>query len=324
MATIFRRGGDMRVKEILAALGRRWWLVLIGLLTTGGLVYSVFQYYPATYQITSRILLLPPKSTVLETGNPYLQLGGLREAVDMLGVSLSTQTTLLDLKQISKVAKVEVGADPAASAPILLIDVQDPSPEAALLIRDRLLSLVDERLDGLQQGIGVPVANRVTSTIVSSDVEAEEVGRDQLRAAVAVAVAGAALTLVLAVVLDAAILRRRERRRLQMPSDEGGESGEETERVDDSEGSGIDAPEQEASPPQTSEASVPHADESEPVADPAGAVIPLSTTNGRRRAPRRRHAVSSDAMETPKDAGDVPKDTGEGEPSLDLASTVTP
>jgi hypothetical protein len=208
----------VRVKDIAAALGRRWWLVLIGLLAAGGMVYGVFRYFPATYEITSRVLLLPPKSTVLETGNPYLQLGGLREAVDTLGVTLTDQATLLDLKRISEHATVDVRADPNGSAPILLISIQDESPDAARLIRDRLLALVDSRLDGLQRGIGVPASNRVTSTIVSSDVEAEEVGHDQLRAAVAVGVGGVALTLILAIVVDAAVLRRRERRRLGPPS----------------------------------------------------------------------------------------------------------
>ena len=207
-----RRGGEMRVRDVALALGRRWWIIVLGLAATAGGIYAVFLYVPATQEITSRVLLLPPKSTVTETGNPYLQLGGLREAVDMLGVSLTDQQTLLGLKQISEDADIEVVADPVASAPILLIKIQDPSPNAAREIRDRLLALVDTRLDGLQQGIGVPVKNRVTSTLVSSDVQAEEVGRDQLRAAVIAGLAGLAATLALAVVLDAAILRRRARR----------------------------------------------------------------------------------------------------------------
>ena len=184
--------------DFLAAIRRQWLLVLIGLLASAGLTGAAYLMSKSTYEATATILLLPPSASVVESGNPYLQLGGLGQAVDLLGVAMSDQNTTRELRAVSSDVSFSLKADPNSTSPLLVIDVNDSSPEGALTIRDLLVSRVPARLDDMQKSLSVAPTHRITSTLVTSDTEAKVVGHNRLRAAVVVFSAGVALTLGLA------------------------------------------------------------------------------------------------------------------------------
>jgi hypothetical protein len=79
------------------------------------------------------------------------------------------------------------------------------------------------RLNELQQSLYVSTKDRVTSKVLTLDTEAQEVGRNRLRAGVVAGVLGIGLTLVVAALWDASRLRHPRRRapaRLATASDD--------------------------------------------------------------------------------------------------------
>ncbi len=106
-----------------------------------------------------------------------------------------------------------VQADARTSSPLLVIDVKDSSPETALKIRDILVARVPVRLGEMQSALAVIPEDRVTTTVVTLDAQAVEVGKNRLRAAVVAGSAGLVLTLVAATLWDRHRLRHPRRRR---------------------------------------------------------------------------------------------------------------
>lgn len=204
----------MPMRDFFGVLRRRWLLVLVGFLLTVGLSGAAYELFKPTYEITGTVLLLPPPSSSADvSANPYLRLGGLRQAVDLVGVALSDQTTQLELKAISKDVQFTVQADVLTTSPLLVIDVKDSSPETALRIRDILVTRVPLRLEAMQEALAVNGNDRVTTTVVTLDVQAVEVGKNRLRAAVVACAGGLVLTLVAATLWDARRLGHPRRRR---------------------------------------------------------------------------------------------------------------
>jgi uncharacterized protein involved in exopolysaccharide biosynthesis len=205
----------MRVGDLVGVLRRRWLLVLVGVLMTIGLSGAGYVLFKPTYEITATVLLLPPAPTAPANGtpnNPYLQLSGLQQVVDLVGVSLTDQATQVELKAISKDVDYTVKADTRTNSPLIVIDVKDSSPETAVRIRDILVARVPVRLAAMQETLAVSAKDRVTSTVLTLDGQAEEVGKNRLRAAVVAGALGLALTLVAATVWDEHRLRHPRRR----------------------------------------------------------------------------------------------------------------
>ncbi|MBI4900035.1 MAG: hypothetical protein HY829_06100 [Actinobacteria bacterium] len=202
----------MPMQDFFGVLRRRWLIVLVGFLMTVGLSGAAYWFFKPTYEITGTVLLLPPQSaSVAGPINPYLELGGLQQLVDLIGVSLTDQSTQLELQAISKDVDFSVKADVRTSSPLLLVDVKDSTPESAQRIRDILMERIPIRLEAMQTRLNITAKDRVTSTVVTLDREAEEVGKNRLCAAVVAGVAGLSLTLLVAALRDARRLRRARR-----------------------------------------------------------------------------------------------------------------
>ncbi|HSN11689.1 MAG TPA: hypothetical protein VLS51_06255, partial [Propionibacteriaceae bacterium] len=97
------RAPDMPMRDFFGVMRRRWAIVLVGFLLTVGLSGAAYWYSKPTYEITGTVLLLPPESAAVSGPiNPYLELSGLQQLLDLVGVSLSDQSTQLELQAISK------------------------------------------------------------------------------------------------------------------------------------------------------------------------------------------------------------------------------
>jgi uncharacterized protein involved in exopolysaccharide biosynthesis len=203
----------MPIRDFFGVLRRRWVIVLVGFLMTVGLSGASYWFFKPTYEITGTVLLLPPESASVpgQPVNPYLQLGGLQQILDLVGVSLSDQSTQLELKTLSKDVEYTVKADVRTSSPLLLVDVKTSTPETATRIRDLLVQRIPGRLESMQNSLHVSAKDRVTSTVVTLDGEAQEVGKNRLRAAVVAGVAGMAVTLLGAALWDRRRLRHPRR-----------------------------------------------------------------------------------------------------------------
>ena len=160
-------------------------------------------------QVNSRILLLPPKSTVELRGNPYLGLSGLKQPVDVLVRALTSQEAALEVEQRWPSATYVVEPDYTTNGPILVITVEDSNPEVALDATAYLLDQAPKTLDDLQAGLGVRPNSRITSTVITRDAVPEPVRKSQLRALVVALGAGVTLTALAAAAVDGLLRQRR-------------------------------------------------------------------------------------------------------------------
>ncbi|MEO9239028.1 MAG: hypothetical protein ABI418_13175, partial [Jatrophihabitantaceae bacterium] len=127
----------MSFASIGRALVRRWYVSVLGILITVGLLAGAVVEVPATYQARASVLLLPPK-TKLEA-NPLLGLGGLQEVSDVLARAISDSETADQILAIGSGGKYSVGRDTSTSGPIILITAEASTSTAALAIKRALI-----------------------------------------------------------------------------------------------------------------------------------------------------------------------------------------
>jgi capsular polysaccharide biosynthesis protein len=203
----------MPISQFFGVLRRRWLLVLVGVLLTMGVSGTAYVLVKPTYEVTGTLLFLPPQSSLASgTVNPYLQLDGLLQTVNLVGVSLSDQQTQLELEGMSKDVQFTVQADGRTNSPVLVIDVKDSSPTSAIKIRDLLIARAPVRLSTMQEALAVRPNDRVTATVLTLDSQAQEIGKNRLRAGVIVGCLGLVLTLVAATLWDSHRRRSAGRR----------------------------------------------------------------------------------------------------------------
>lgn len=200
-------------------LVRRWYLVVVGLLITAGLCVAAATVVPTQYTATSTVLLLPPAT--IQDGravNPYLSLGGLEGIADVLSAALGDVSVERELEGAGYDATYQLGRDPAAAGPVLVLDVTSPAAADALGTQEFLLERIPQTLETIQESVGVAPATRVISTVVTRGAEPEPDYRSQLRAVLVAAVAGLAATYLGAALADR-VMRTRRRSATVAPRD---------------------------------------------------------------------------------------------------------
>lgn len=202
----------MEMRDLRSGLLRRWYVVLLGVLATVALTVMTMDRVPATYQAGGSALLVPGRDAIVEGGNPFLYLGGLVQARDVLVRRLASEELFAPLTQRYPETEVSIRADPSTSSPVLLVTATAPTPEAALAARDFALEVVPVELDTLQDAVGAPEPTRAGVIVLTADAEAEAVTRQRTRALGGVVAGGIVGTVLLTALVDGLLLARRARR----------------------------------------------------------------------------------------------------------------
>lgn len=192
----------MNLRKLLARLGRRWYVVVAGLALTAGLCVLALRLVPTEYSATSSVLLLPPANTVGTGGNPYLSLGGLEGAVDVLSRAMTGEQTVDELTPPPTEVTYTFERDQTTSGPIILVQVKDSTAEGALDTLDRILRKAPVTLKALQVDVGAPEESMITFGVIATDVEATADHKALVRALIVVFAGGIGLTLLSAIVVD--------------------------------------------------------------------------------------------------------------------------
>ncbi len=200
----------MFLSELPLAMARRWYVVLLGLLSTLGLALLAFDRVSPTYTATAEVLMLPPSTSVPEGSNPFLALGGLEAAGDVLSRSLSGPTTTARIEEAGGGEDYRVALDPNSPAPLVQIEAEGPTPTFALRTLDLVLAELPRQLIQIQREASVPVGAYMSSTTVTSTAEPESSLKPRIRALVVAVGVGLAGTLLFTALLDAFLARRRE------------------------------------------------------------------------------------------------------------------
>lgn len=203
----------MRLVELWGVLTRRWYLVALAAAVAGGAGYAVTEQVPPDYTMTAEVLLLPPPTSVQQGDNPYLALGGLTPAGDVLARSMTDTQTLERVLALGATADYRVELDSTSPAPILLVTVEANAAAAAGNTLSVVLDQIPDTLVEVQQAANVPSNAFITSSPVTREVTPTKSVKPQLRALI-VAVGGSLVLSLMAIAGLDGLLRRRSLGRL--------------------------------------------------------------------------------------------------------------
>lgn len=197
---------------------QRWYFTIAGLLVTLALCGLASTAVPVKYQAKAQILVLPPKTTVGNGGNPYLALGGLQAAADVLARAMSDAQTYAKLRGEGITGTYTVARDLTTSGPVLLVAADNSTPDSALATLQGILAQAAPRLTELQDALTVPDSTRLTSDVFTQDKVATAQRKSQIRAILVAFAAGIFATVLLVSAGDSMLTRRARRRGRPMSS----------------------------------------------------------------------------------------------------------
>lgn len=208
----------MELGVLWRSVRQRWYLVLVlGVLTVSA-TYVVHDRIGPTYEATGTILVFPPSQSPgpagdTTRGNPYLTLGGVNQARDVLVRTLTSKSVGDEFGEKFPGTSFEVVPDYTNSAPIILFTVEaETSGDAVAALQD-LMGRVPVELDALQEGLDLLEQEKVTSMGLTRDERPATTHKAQLRGAILVAAVLIATGLLLIALVDGILAgRRRERR----------------------------------------------------------------------------------------------------------------
>lgn len=211
----------MYLRDLGASLLRRWPLVIVGLLLSAGLAYGAYTLVPVSWTAKASVLLFPPSSVVGLNGNPYLYLGGLEQAADVLVRRLDTEAAHKEAKERYDDGDFTVQIDGGSAAPIVLIEAEAPDAAGALSLVDDVHSRVPDELLAMQQDLGAAKNAFITATDITVDAEATLNPKARIQLTAVAGAVGLALTILLTGLVDG--LARRRRQNHEEPAESGPE-----------------------------------------------------------------------------------------------------
>ena len=202
----------MYLSELVGGLRRRWWALVIGLLGTAAITYTAFTLVPPKQEAQASLLILPPARVAQEAGNPYLALGGLEPAADMLAAAMNSGTIHESLAPPDGPGEFEVSRDMSSSGPMLLVEVSEEDPDRAMTLLDSVIDAMPDVLKKLQLQVNVRNADLLSLTEVTRDAQPEPSIKGQLRVTLVAAAGGLAITILGTNMLDGLLMRRSARK----------------------------------------------------------------------------------------------------------------
>lgn len=200
----------MKFTDTLLGLLRRWYILVPGLLLTAMITLIAWSAVSPGYSRSATQLLLPGANSVPEGGNPYLFLGGLAPAADVLVRAVGSENVLNEVVKKHPGVEIEISRDTTTSGPIVLIAVTASSDDAA---EDALSILIDRTatvLNEFQETEAIPESNRMTVIPVTIDEKSTQESRSRLLAASGAAILGTVITLLAASLAGGSRRPRRE------------------------------------------------------------------------------------------------------------------
>lgn len=191
-----------RLRRILL---RRWYLVMVGLLMTGGLAFAASIAQPVTYEATATMLILPPTDP---TGNPYLALSGYGPFADVFARAMMDTSSVADLRAKGVTDQFAVTRDVTTSAPIVQVSVTGKDADAAVKQAGIVAAALPTELVALQQSESVPVPAMFTSKFITIGGDPTAIRKSQIRAVIAATAVGLILTVWATVWIDTRLRRR--------------------------------------------------------------------------------------------------------------------
>ncbi|GAB3772278.1 hypothetical protein FB382_002926 [Nocardioides ginsengisegetis] len=159
----------MYLHDFSSCLRRHWILTILAFLVAGGLGALASSHLKPSYTTQANIVLLPPDSSVVKGGNPYLYLGNLGQAADVLIRVSNSDDTRAAVKAQAPLGDYEVSHDWTTSAPMLVVTIKAPTAAAAVDLTRAVQAEIPANLAQLQDDLAVPDKSRIDAFVVSKD-----------------------------------------------------------------------------------------------------------------------------------------------------------
>lgn len=207
----------MNILDVLAALRRRWYIVLVGLVVAGAAGYSTWTVVQPEYTRSATQLLLPGASDIPEGANPFLYVGGLSQAADILVRTVGSEDALADVSDRYPGLQAGVTRDPGTGGPVIVITVTAVDEKAAQAALDDLLRASRTTLADLQAGQQIGSADRIRIIPLSVDSRSTLEQRNRMLFTAGAALGCLLLSILLVALIDG-MARRRAMKRARVHS----------------------------------------------------------------------------------------------------------
>jgi hypothetical protein len=223
----------MNLRRLLSSIGRRWYIAVAGLLVTAVLCGFAYQAIKPTYERLATVTLLPGTATIPVGGNPYLYLGGLTQASDVLVTALGASSVQSPIIHDFPGSTINVARDQSTSGPMLLLTVDARSDANAAGALDEILAEVPATLATLQERAHVPGGARMDSLTLTSASTSTVSQKTRYELVAIAGVLGLAVTLLFVALIDSLLLTRADRVAVRRSSQAAGKApGDTTEDSD--------------------------------------------------------------------------------------------
>ncbi len=203
----------MNIAETFRSLWRRWYIVVPGMLLAIGLSVGLWNVQTPEYQRSATQMLLPGSANVPDGANPYIYIGGLTQAADVVVRALGARNVVEEVVGDRPGVEVQVARDPSASGPLIVITVTARTDADAEAVLGGLVARTGVVLSELQDQEDIGATSRIKVIPVTADTTSILLQRDRLILAAGAGLAAVVLTLVLAVAVDGLVVARSRRRR---------------------------------------------------------------------------------------------------------------
>ncbi|WP_167042563.1 hypothetical protein [Salinibacterium sp. ZJ454] len=208
----------MKFSDTLRGLLRRWYIVFPGILLAAAAAAGAWYVISPGYERSATQLLLPGADSLPEGANPYLFLGGLVPAADVLVRAIGSENVLNEVVEEHPGVEIEITRDITTAGPVILIVVTAGSDAAAEEVLGLLVERTETTLEQLQKVESIAVENRVTVLPLTVDTQSVPQQRTRMLATAGAGLGGVVLTLLLAGLVDG--LSTHRRRHATPPRDE--------------------------------------------------------------------------------------------------------
>lgn len=201
----------MWLRDMLRSLMRRWYVLLACLLAAGLASYLVYQSTPVAYSAKGSLVLMPPRSTVGPDGNPYLFLGGMGQALDVLASKLSAEDTQAPILEAYPGVAYTAEPDRSSSGSVVLATVRGSNGNQVMDALASVVAAVPTTLAAMQESQSVPEDSRISLMTLVVDSQPTVDSKNRTVSVLITAGGGVALGILFSGLIDGRLLARTGR-----------------------------------------------------------------------------------------------------------------
>lgn len=211
----------MDLFDVVRSSIRRWYIVLPLMLVTGWFAYDAYSGAKPLYYANAVVGIAPPSLRIDQSApgeplrrNGLLDIGGAALIANMTAMGLSDPAVEEGVAAAGGkdyIARIFPTPGTMPQLPLIMIESNEGNPADTTKTLELVIAQADDTMKALQQQARVPEDQMVGPFVVSPPGTPVEGMPSRTRSTIAVFGAGAALSILLGVLVDVVLLRRKAR-----------------------------------------------------------------------------------------------------------------